>query len=853
MSVDARRPGGRFFGGLFPLLGGDEVRCCILHGWQSMPDSAPAEIDIAIAPGDVGRMEEALRNRTDTQVVQLLEYEASCYCFILAVRERTGVRFMALDTAMEYRQEGCVFFAGHDLVGPRRRANGLWVAAPEDEFRYLLVKRILKQAFGAHQKARLQALCASLGEEAGAIAARLLGSSAGSQVITWLTRGEWGTLEAQLVRLRRVLLWETIKRDPGTPIHYWLPELGRRWRRWAHPTGMCIVVAGTDRAMRQSMITRLTRDLGGAFRHVAVVPFRRPADELLRDPDGTSERLHRFAGAVKNVYALVAAAADYLVKVRPCLVRSGLVLVDCPLAGVPLHLLQSEGGIAALTHRLAHLPDLYLLLTGSERQDRSTLPERPDDALPRQDRWRSIVAHLPNAVLVDSAGTTENAAEIARDVVLDYLRRRYLHRRKLWFPDKGAESLRWLNSVICASPAASHFVSPREPRNGTRPLGARTSVFSRISLRDGRGYLIPLESRPAAVKSLDLYNAKPLKARIAKKLLALAFRLGVGGYCLPQVNLVKNGGCTESESADATLIEYLKDVLGRDDLVAAISLGMPSYHRKPVLLALSADGTPLAYVKVGSTDITNALVQHETETLRYLATGSFRSFASPRVLHADWWNGRFVCVQSVLTEGETQPVAERLTRRHVEIAQEFATTNLHRSPLRESSFWTHLLQQTGQVTSAAYRNPLSHGLHRVERRLDGVELPFHFGHGDFAPWNMKASKDSMVVFDWERASKQALPGWDLFHFVFEIMRVQGRGPEEICRAFLDGKVFRSGGHEYFRALRIGTDTQVSLLQLYLLARLARWAVDTPGHTPRFHDLQTLVRLLKMLECECGKE
>ncbi len=824
-----------------------------------MPDSAPAEIDIAIAPDDVGRMEEALRNRTDTQVVQLLEYEASCYCFILAVRDRTDVRFMALDTAMEYRQEGCVFFAAQDLVGLRRRVNGLWVAAPENEFAYLLVKKILKRTLAGHQRARLQALCALLGEGADVIARRLLGPSAGTQLVKWLTEGEWDTLEAQLGRFRRVLLWQTIKRDPSTPIRYWVPELGRRWRRWAHPTGMCVVVLGPDAAERQLLISRLSRDLSGAFRHIAVVPLRPPGeravndDELFSNRNGAATRLHRFFGVFKNAYALLAAAAKYLVRVRPCLVRSSLVLVDCALEDVPRDLLQSQHrGAAVLARRLAHLPDLFLIVNTPERQSHLPLPGRPKDELPRQERWRSIGAYLPNAALVDGTVPIDGAAESARDVVLDYLRRRYLHRRALWFPDKRAESLRWLSSVICASPAA-RFVSAREQRNGAGVPDSRTSPFGRISLKDGRGYLIPLESRLAAVKSLDLYNAKPLKARLAKKLLALALRLGVGGYCLPQVNLVKNGRSSESEADDATLVEYLKHMLGRNNLVTAISLGTPSYHRKPVLLALSADGAPLAYVKVGSTDITNALVQHEAETLQYLATGSFNSFTSPRVLHAGWWNGRYVCVQSVLTEGRAQPVSERLARRHVDIAQEFATTNLYWSSLQESNFWRQLLQQAGLVAGVAYRDPLSRGIHRVEQRLDGVDLPFHFGHGDFAPWNMKAFKDKIVVFDWERASKEALPGWDLFHFMFEIMRVQGRDPWDMCRAFFGDEGFRSGADEYFCPLSLGVGIQCSLLQLYLLARLARWAVDVPGHAARFRDLQTLVRLLQMLERRCGAE
>ena len=62
--------------------------------------------------------------------------------------------------------------------------------------------------------------------------------------------------------------------------------------------------------------------------------------------------------------------------------------------------------------------------------------------------------------------------------------------------------------------------------SGGRPLSTvkspqekHSQEYGVFTLKDGRGYLIPLGSRRAALGALDLYNTQNRKASIAKRLL----------------------------------------------------------------------------------------------------------------------------------------------------------------------------------------------------------------------------------------------------------------------------------------------------------------------------------------------
>jgi hypothetical protein len=76
-------------------------------------------------------------------------------------------------------------------------------------------------------------------------------------------------------------------------------------------------------------------------------------------------------------------------------------------------------------------------------------------------------------------------------------------------------------------------------------------------------------------------------------------------------------------------------------------------------------------------------------------------------------------------------------------------------------------------------------LEALGREAAGSRLAFGTWHGDWGPWNMRATPDRLLVWDWERSADGVPVGLDLLHFGY-LTGVQDlrRPPAEAATASL---------------------------------------------------------------------
>ena len=65
-----------------------------------------------------------------------------------------------------------------------------------------------------------------------------------------------------------------------------------------------------------------------------------------------------------------------------------------------------------------------------------------------------------------------------------------------------------------------------------------------------------------------------------------------------------------------------------------------------------------------------------------------------------------------------------------------------------------------------WQKRLQKGIDVCESLLVDETIPLGLCHRDFVPWNTYLQRDRLYVFDWEYATEQGIPFWDIFHFVF---------------------------------------------------------------------------------------
>ncbi len=796
-----------------------KIRYCCLTGWRHLPEQIPSDLDIIVPEEDLLMLVNTLFHSVDTKLINLLQHESTCYYFVLTFWRNGKPQFLPVDAATDYRRDGRIWFSAEELLQGRRKWKDFWVASPEVEFKYLLVKKILKRNIPPYSAQRLKELTVELGEKADVLVKELLGQRWTAQVMTWIREGQWKDFEKNLSTLKKVLKRRKLLKDPLNPIRYWLPELKRIWRRWRYPTGLFVVVLGPDGAGKSTLIKHLERDLSGAFRrttrfHLMPGIFRGRRDGgPVTDPHGKPPRSW-LASLLKLGYYLLDYTLGYFFKIRPALVKSTLVFFDRYYDDLLVDPKRYRYGgpmwAAKLLRRFIPRPDLWLILDVPEEEILRRKQEVPFEEIHHQrERYRRLAVELSNAFLIDGSLPPEEVARQAEEIILEYMHQRYLSRREVWFLNARAEEEhKYIQKALGAQFA----------KNG-RP-------FLYLALPDGRGYLLPPNSRKASVRGLSLYTPQKPKAKLLKSVLKVGLKTSLAQYYLPKINLNLQD-----------LEDHLAIIFGRRDFSLAVSLGTPGPQRKLVVQVITREGEVLGYVKIGWNEETKKLVKNEATILQQLQEKALPFFV-PRVLFAGKWQERFLCVQSPPPQN-VYPAPSEWTSLYEKVLKGMVSLSLKHLRIKESAFWKRLSDRVDQMEDGYWRHIIERSMERVLSRWGEEKFPFHLAHGDFAPWNAFLVDGNLYLYDWEYAFEEAPVGYDFFHFLVQTLwLVEGQTPGRIVHSVLE-RVRAPDLEGYWEKLKVSKEWIPGLFELYLLGRFSFYSSTEQWDLQKLRTLTTI--------------
>jgi hypothetical protein len=341
--------------------------------------------------------------------------------------------------------------------------------------------------------------------------------------------------------------------------------------------------------------------------------------------------------------------------------------------------------------------------------------------------------------------------------------------------------------------------------------------------------LVPLSSGRAAAEAVRQYSdGMTQRARLAKAAVGLALASGALPWWLRRRGLVV---AAAGPAAGTLLGDHVPAALGRSDLAAAIVLGPVRPNRKPVVQLIGGDGRPVGYMKVGWNDLTRRLVRAEADMLRRLAGADPRGFTAPDLLHQGRWEGLDITVSSALPHrlwrrGRRYALPPVATSR--EIA---ALGGIEETTLGESGWWAGLLSRLTPIREALAAGGVPGGgpagtgaaatLDGTLERLEGpagTRLVFGTWHGDWGPWNLRATPGRLLVWDWERSADRVPLGFDLLHFGYQTA-LQGLGQPPATAA----ATARDRAAPHLAELGQRPGLAELLCDLYLLERLCRAA------------------------------
>ena len=146
-----------------------------------------------------------------------------------------------------------------------------------------------------------------------------------------------------------------------------------------------------------------------------------------------------------------------------------------------------------------------------------------------------------------------------------------------------------------------------------------------------------------------------------------------------------------------------------------------------------------------------------------MAGAGLTGLTVPGVLHYGQWRGLDVLVLGALPVWlRRRPVPwPRLAAAMGEIA---GVDGLRRSPMAGSSYWRRLTGRLAAADAGAGRGALAAALDALAAGAAGRPLAFGAWHGDWTPWNMASTDRGLLVWDWERFTRDVPLGFDALHY-----------------------------------------------------------------------------------------
>ncbi len=255
---------------------------CVLGARAEAIERNQSDMDFVVRPGDypfVPHLLAAAAASAGAQLVQAIDHETTATYFVLAKQQGEMVAFLHPDCTTDYRRQRRLWMSAEELLRGRRRAPGGYFHPTADvEFKYYLVKQVLKQTLSDAQWQQLVALYQASPLPHNALS--LWRRSTAAQIEQALLKPDRDGFRKLLPHVKHELT-NTSPREGTLPRGgSFLLDCARMVTRITQPTGLFVQITNGGLGERTELACRLAKALAPAFRRSSLVATSNPAGML---------------------------------------------------------------------------------------------------------------------------------------------------------------------------------------------------------------------------------------------------------------------------------------------------------------------------------------------------------------------------------------------------------------------------------------------------------------------------------------------------------------------------------------------------------------------------------------------
>ena len=325
---------------LLSSLDRENIKYCVLGDIIGFPDEIYSDIDMVVEPSQISLLNKFLfdfaKNRS-LKIIQVLQHEQTAWCYVFFwFDDNLKPKFFNIDICSDYFWNGQYLISADEILKERIKNRSItgtdtafYTPNPAKGFAYYLIKKTIKLNLNCKQARYLRIEWDRDSAGCKKEILRFWSGKDAARIAHALEVRDYNALNDMMPRLRKVLRWKL-----NFSIFNFYRELKRILQRILKPTGLLVAFIGPDGSGKSSTIDHIINDLMPAFRNTHVCHLRprillrnTKTAKPMKNPHGKAPR-GQLSSVLKLFYYFFDFSIGYLLKIRPLITRSTLVLFD---------------------------------------------------------------------------------------------------------------------------------------------------------------------------------------------------------------------------------------------------------------------------------------------------------------------------------------------------------------------------------------------------------------------------------------------------------------------------------------------------------------------------------------------